>query len=66
LSTHSSRSSTKGESRRQLGLHSWPGAYGTWWQADPAAELILLYLIQNTPEFFSGTRGKDAEDPGSY
>jgi CubicO group peptidase (beta-lactamase class C family) len=26
---------------------SWPGAYGTWWQADPAADLILLYLIQN-------------------
>lgn len=31
------------------GTFSWPGAYGTWWQADPAAELILLYLIQNQP-----------------
>ncbi|PQM47406.1 hypothetical protein C1Y40_02419 [Mycobacterium talmoniae] len=31
------------------GTFSWPGAYGTWWQADPSAELILLYLIQNLP-----------------
>lgn len=31
------------------GTFSWPGAYGTWWQADPAAELILLYLVQNHP-----------------
>ena len=32
-----------------LGTFSWPGAYGTWWQADPSADLILLYLIQNMP-----------------
>jgi CubicO group peptidase (beta-lactamase class C family) len=32
-----------------LGTFSWPGAYGTWWQADPAADLILLYLVQNLP-----------------
>ena len=32
-----------------LGTFSWPGAYGTWWQADPAADLILLYLVQNHP-----------------
>ena len=32
-----------------VGTFSWPGAYGTWWQADPAAGLILLYLIQNMP-----------------
>jgi CubicO group peptidase (beta-lactamase class C family) len=32
-----------------VGTFSWPGAYGTWWQADPAADLILLYLIQNMP-----------------
>lgn len=34
-----------------LGTFSWPGAYGTWWQADPAADLILIYLIQNLPDF---------------
>lgn len=32
-----------------LGTFSWPGAYGTWWQADPSADLILIYLIQNHP-----------------
>ncbi|MEE6177502.1 serine hydrolase domain-containing protein [Mycobacterium sp. 050134] len=32
------------------GTFSWPGAYGTWWQADPTADLILIYLIQNLPD----------------
>ncbi|OBF26735.1 hypothetical protein A5724_30960 [Mycobacterium sp. ACS1612] len=34
-----------------LGTFGWPGAYGTWWQADPSQDLILLYLIQNLPNF---------------
>lgn len=33
-----------------VGTFSWPGAYGTWWQADPTADLILIYLIQNLPD----------------
>ncbi|WP_280831026.1 serine hydrolase domain-containing protein [Mycolicibacterium frederiksbergense] len=33
-----------------LGTFGWPGAYGTWWQADPSADLILIYLIQNLPD----------------
>ncbi|TPG31463.1 serine hydrolase domain-containing protein [Mycolicibacterium hodleri] len=33
-----------------LGTFSWPGAYGTWWQADPSADLIMLYMIQNLPD----------------
>jgi CubicO group peptidase (beta-lactamase class C family) len=33
------------------GAFTWPGAYGTWWLADPTADLILLYLIQNYPDF---------------
>jgi CubicO group peptidase (beta-lactamase class C family) len=32
------------------GTFTWPGAYGTWWQADPSADLILMYLIQNQPD----------------
>lgn len=32
------------------GAFTWPGAYGTWWQADPSADLILIYLIQNAPD----------------
>ncbi|MGV0792518.1 serine hydrolase domain-containing protein [Mycolicibacterium sp. XJ1819] len=34
-----------------LGTFSWPGAYGTWWQADPSADLVVIYLIQNMPNF---------------
>jgi CubicO group peptidase (beta-lactamase class C family) len=30
------------------GAFSWPGAFGTWWQADPALDMILIYLIQNS------------------
>jgi CubicO group peptidase (beta-lactamase class C family) len=33
-----------------LGAFTWPGAYGTWWLADPAADLILIYFIQNLPD----------------
>jgi CubicO group peptidase (beta-lactamase class C family) len=35
------------------GTFSWPGAYGTWWQADPENDLILIYLIQNFPDLSS-------------
>lgn len=38
-----------------VGTFSWPGAYGTWWQADPGADLILLYLIQNLPTLSADT-----------
>jgi CubicO group peptidase (beta-lactamase class C family) len=31
------------------GTFSWPGAFGTWWQADPENDLVLMYLIQNLP-----------------
>lgn len=30
------------------GSFGWPGAFGTWWQADPANELIAIYLIQDS------------------
>lgn len=32
------------------GAFGWPGAFGTWWQADPAQNLVLIYLIQNSME----------------
>ncbi len=35
------------------GTFSWPGAYGTWWQADPSNDVILIYLIQNYPDLTS-------------
>jgi CubicO group peptidase (beta-lactamase class C family) len=30
------------------GSFGWPGAFGTWWQADPAQEMVIIYLIQNS------------------
>ena len=30
------------------GAFGWPGAFGTWWQADPTSGMILIYLIQNS------------------
>jgi CubicO group peptidase (beta-lactamase class C family) len=32
------------------GSFGWPGAFGTWWQADPVEQTILIYLIQNSME----------------
>jgi CubicO group peptidase (beta-lactamase class C family) len=29
------------------GSFGWPGAFGTWWQADPVKEMILIFLIQD-------------------
>ncbi|HEY4940631.1 MAG TPA: serine hydrolase domain-containing protein [Rhizomicrobium sp.] len=31
-----------------IGAFGWPGAFGTWWQADPSNDLIMIYLIQNS------------------
>jgi CubicO group peptidase (beta-lactamase class C family) len=29
------------------GSITWPGVFGTWWQADPVNDLIMIYLIQH-------------------
>ena len=31
-----------------VGAFGWPGAFGTWWQADPLNDMIMIYLIQNS------------------
>ena len=30
------------------GAFGWPGAFGTWWQADPSEDMVMIYLIQNS------------------
>lgn len=30
------------------GAFGWPGAFGTWWQADPAEDMIAIYMIQDS------------------
>jgi CubicO group peptidase (beta-lactamase class C family) len=29
------------------GSMTWPGIFGTWWQADPIHDLIMIYLVQH-------------------
>lgn len=29
------------------GSVTWPGVFGTWWQADPVHDLIMIYLVQH-------------------
>lgn len=29
------------------GSLTWPGIFGTWWQADPVNDLVMIYLIQH-------------------
>ena len=31
-----------------VGSFGWPGAFGTWWQADPVEDMILIYLIAHS------------------
>ena len=30
------------------GSFGWPGAFGTWWQADPVKDTILIFMIQHS------------------
>lgn len=29
----------------RVGSFGWPGAFGTWWQADPVEQLIMVYMV---------------------
>lgn len=29
-----------------VGAFTWPGVWGTWWQADPILDAVMIYLIQ--------------------
>jgi CubicO group peptidase (beta-lactamase class C family) len=40
-----------------VGAVGWPGAYGTWWRADPADDSVLILLTQNTLETSQMARG---------
>lgn len=31
------------------GAFSWPGAFGTWWQADPVENMVAIFLPQVSP-----------------
>jgi CubicO group peptidase (beta-lactamase class C family) len=31
-----------------LGSFNWPGAFGTWWLADPVEEMVLIFMVQDS------------------
>ncbi len=43
------------------GAFGWPGAFGTWWQADPAEDLIAIYLIQDSMPLSPGSVSANTE-----
>lgn len=40
------------------GSFGWPGAFGTWWQADPVQQAILIFLIQDYVPLTSDIAGR--------
>ena len=43
--------------RGGVGTIGWPGAYGSWWQADPNDGSVLLFLAHNMVELHQMARG---------
>ncbi|WP_293904428.1 serine hydrolase domain-containing protein [Phenylobacterium sp.] len=44
------------------GAFGWPGAFGTWWQADPEHDMITIFMIQDSmplgPEAVTAMQGQ--------
>ena len=43
--------------RGGIGTIGWPGAYGSWWQADPNDHSVLIFLAHNMVELHQMGRG---------
>src|SRR5262245_13218332 len=43
--------------RGSAGTVGWPGAYGSWWQADPGDNSVLIFLAHNMVELHQMARG---------
>ncbi len=43
--------------RGGVGTISWPGAYGSWWQADPNDGSVLIFLAHNMVDLHQMARG---------
>lgn len=48
--------------RGNVGAFGWPGVWGTWWQADPKLDAVMIYLIQNLPSPLPATAPPAAGD----
>jgi CubicO group peptidase (beta-lactamase class C family) len=47
------------------GSITWPGIFGTWWQADPVHDLIMIYLIQHQVPVSAGSGATIATGRGA-
>jgi CubicO group peptidase (beta-lactamase class C family) len=47
------------------GAITWPGIYGTWWQADPVNDLVMIYLIQHQVPVSAGSGATIATGRGA-
>jgi len=45
------------------GAYGWFGAFGTWWQNDPAHDLIAIYMIQDGVSLLPGSVARRASQP---
>ena len=54
--------------RGGAGTLGWPGAYGSWWQADPNDRSVLIFLTHNVLELQQRDRAgaRALERPCSY
>ncbi len=47
------------------GSITWPGIFGTWWQADPVHDLVMIYLIQHQVPVSAGAGATIATGRGA-
>ncbi|MEJ2818495.1 serine hydrolase domain-containing protein [Caulobacter sp. CCG-8] len=47
------------------GAMTWPGIFGTWWQADPANDLVMIYLVQHRVPVSAGSGATIAKGQGA-
>ena len=47
------------------GSLTWPGIFGTWWQADPVNDLVMIYLIQHQVPVSAGSGATIATGVGA-
>ena len=43
--------------RGGVGTIGWPGAYGSWWQADPTDGSVLIFMSHNMVELHQMAEG---------
>lgn len=47
------------------GSMTWPGIFGTWWQADPVHDVVMIYLVQHQVPVSAGSGATIATGRGA-